>query len=77
MKVSSLAESILALFMYYNIELPHNILMSLLSTPLSMRVINILLSLTRSSIDSILCSAADKKGLMYVHIRVFGFSEPV
>ena len=59
MKVSSLAEPILALFMY--IELPR-ILMSLLSTPLSMRVF-----LSLSSIDSILHSesAADIKGLMY------------
>lgn len=57
MKVSSLAEPTLALFMY--IELPR-ILMSLLSTPLSMRVL-----LSLSSIDSVFRSVADMKGLMY------------
>ena len=55
--MSSLAEPTLVLFTY--IELPR-ILMSLLSTPLSMRVL-----LSLSSVDSIFRSTADMKGLIY------------
>ena len=55
--MSSLAEPTLVLLTY--IELPR-ILMSLLSTPLSMRVL-----LSLSSVDSILRSTADMKGLIY------------
>ena len=54
---SSLAEPTLVLFMY--IELPR-ILMSLLSTPLSMRAL-----LSLRSADSVFRSAIDMKGLMY------------
>ena len=55
--MSSLAEPTLVPFTY--IELPR-ILMSLLSTPLSMRVL-----LSLSSVDSIFRSMVDMKGLIY------------
>ena len=55
--MSSFAEPTLVPFTY--IELPR-ILMSLLSTPLSMRVL-----LSLSSVDSIFRSMVDMKGLIY------------